>query len=268
MGPVTFDELQALARNGGLNPRLDMVWTQDMEDWKPAGEIDGLFERRSQAVPLESLADSVDPCATGQEESVAEKMSREREWPGSPRPGFLAATILFPAAWYFAFPMSKDFLTEQLGPHIMDVVDICAAFLPLVVGMLFGLKRLVNLGMSRWWYLVNLPVAIIIGWFVFRFSQEPTFLALEASLLVSLFGVSVIPLPWLGYRCFACPPGYAFHRKIGGAGVALAILFWLITLAIFAAIAVAAAVLLDMIDSPEIQDWLKEILRYLPDQMK
>jgi hypothetical protein len=45
VGPVALADLRELAESGALNPRLDMCWTQGMAEWKPAGEIDGLFKK-------------------------------------------------------------------------------------------------------------------------------------------------------------------------------------------------------------------------------
>jgi len=42
-GPVGFDELVRMARSGSLDAEKDMVWTSGMNDWKPAGTVDGLF---------------------------------------------------------------------------------------------------------------------------------------------------------------------------------------------------------------------------------
>ena len=36
---------------------------------------------------------------------------------------------------------------------------------------------------------------------------------------------------WLGYRCLACPSGYAPHKKMDGPGIVLACLYWLSVLA-------------------------------------
>jgi len=269
IGPVTFAELRVLAREGQLNPRQDMVWTQGMAEWKPAGEIADLFDRRTNPEPPESLAPAADPYAPPKEESVAERMGRIGEWPGSRRRSYLAMTILFPFVWNLVFSKTVVFLTQQLGPQLMGVFGVCAAFLPLVVGIYFGLTRLVNLGMSRWWYLVNLlPVAIVIGWFGFHSFQVSALPPSEAWWLVSLVGVSLIPSLWVSYRCFACPAGYAFHKKIDGAGVALAILYWLLMLVTVIAIVVIAAVLLGAVNSPELQERLQEILRTARDQMK
>jgi hypothetical protein len=41
-GPVTFDQLKEIARNGGLDAK-DLVWTSSMKDWQPAGEVEGLI---------------------------------------------------------------------------------------------------------------------------------------------------------------------------------------------------------------------------------
>lgn len=42
-GPISFDELKARARRGGLDPVTDLVWTEGMQDWKPSGQVAGLF---------------------------------------------------------------------------------------------------------------------------------------------------------------------------------------------------------------------------------
>ena len=46
-GPVGFDYLLEMAKSGKLDPRNDMVWTTTLSDWEPAGEVEGLFERRA-----------------------------------------------------------------------------------------------------------------------------------------------------------------------------------------------------------------------------
>lgn len=42
-GPVSFEQLAELARNGGLNRTKDLVWTSTMKDWLPAGQVPQLF---------------------------------------------------------------------------------------------------------------------------------------------------------------------------------------------------------------------------------
>jgi hypothetical protein len=60
---------------------------------------------------------------------------------------------------------------------------------PWVALAYFWMKRLVNLGMSRVWLLEILAPVLNL---------------------------------WVSYRCFACPPGYAYHKKLDGTGIALA----------------------------------------------
>lgn len=228
IGPVTFSELRVKAGEAALNPRLDMVWTQGMAEWKPAGEIEGLFEKRAAPEPQESLAPPADPYAPPKEESVADKMSREGDWPGARRRGFLTATILFPFVWNLAIAYGSGFLEQQLGPHIMGVVGIAAACVPLVVALYFGLMRLVNLGMSRWWYLAHF--------------------------------VPILNL-WIGYRSFACPAGYAYHKKLDGIGVVLAIFYWLMVIVVLLAVAAVIALMFNAVGSPELQEKIREMIR-------
>jgi len=42
-GPVSFEELKVLARRGALDPVKDLAWTEGMQDWKPSGQVSGLF---------------------------------------------------------------------------------------------------------------------------------------------------------------------------------------------------------------------------------
>lgn len=42
-GPVSFDELKALARRGALDPVKDLAWTEGMQDWISSGQVAGLY---------------------------------------------------------------------------------------------------------------------------------------------------------------------------------------------------------------------------------
>jgi hypothetical protein len=233
IGPVTFSELRVKAAESALNPRLDMVWTQGMADWKPAGEIEGLFEKRAPE-EKESLAPKADPYAPPQTESVEDRMSKEGDWPGARRRSFLIVSILFPFVWNLLFGYAGGFLGSQLGPELMKYISIAAAFVPFAVGVYINLARLVNLGMSRWWYLAYLlpPLGL-----------------------------------WVGYRCFACPAGYAYHKKLDGKGVALAIIYWLlVVITILVAVAVIA-LMFGMVNNPELQEQLREPIRIIKERL-
>lgn len=69
LGPVAFSELQAKAREAGLNQRLDMVWKQGMEEWKAAGEIAGLYEKADAPESQKTLAPTA--AMAGEAESPA-----------------------------------------------------------------------------------------------------------------------------------------------------------------------------------------------------
>lgn len=228
IGPLTLADLRVKAAEAGLNPRLDMVWTQGMAEWKPAGEIEGLFEKRAAPESQESLAPAADPYKPPQQLSVAEQMSLEGNWPGARRRSFLAMTILFPVVWNVAFPLGAGFLANSLGPEIMKFVLIGGVGVPVVVSVYFGLMRLVNLGMSRWWFLGN---------------------------FVPLLNL------WVGYRTFACPAGYAYHKKLDVAGIFLAIVYWLMVLLVIVVIAVVVAIFLGAVGDPELRQQVEDAIR-------
>ncbi len=103
-----------------------------------------------------------------------------------------------------------------------------AAFAPLAVLVHFGLKRLLNLGMSRWWLLA--------------------------------FFAPVLNL-WLGYRCMTCPSGYAHHKKMDAPGIAMAGLYWLAILVVVFILVSAVAPLVGAIDGaqlpPSLRTWIQ-----------
>jgi uncharacterized membrane protein YhaH (DUF805 family) len=228
LGPLTFDGLREKARAGEINPRLDMAWTQGMAEWKPAGEIDGLFEKPAAPELAETLAPAADPYTPPQQNEAAAMHEPEDGWPGIQRLGFYLMTFLFPFLWHFGFTFAVPYLTTLFGPEVMGAAIIVAMLIPVFVAITYGLKRLVNLGMSRWWYLGTfVPILNI----------------------------------WVCYRMYVCPAGYAYHKKLDGAGVALAIFFWLMILLIVLMVASLIALMFGVIGSPEIQQQIQEAIR-------
>jgi hypothetical protein len=227
-GPVTFAELQQKARGGQLNPRLDMVWTQGMTDWKTAGEIEDLFEKRAAAETPETLAPSADPYQPPQQNDAVQMLSPEGGWPGARRRSFYLMTLLFPMLWGMGMGAASPLLQQQFGTEIMGVATIVAMFVPWILAIAYGLQRLVNLGMSRWWYLGNF--------------------------------VPILNL-WVSYRMYVCPAGYAFHKKLDGVGVALAIFYWLMILLTIVMVASLIALMFGVIGSPEIQQQIEDAFR-------
>lgn len=231
LGPVSFEELRDMASATSLNPRLDMVWKQGMDEWKPAGQIDGLFERRSvPAGTKETLAPSADPFPPPPLQNSLAVMGKNAVWPGARRRSFLLASLVFPFAWAFALSAISPFLDNQFGKNLMETILSVAAFAPLVVLVYFGLKRLRNLGMSRWWGLA--------------------------------FFAPILNI-WVGFRCFACPAGYAYHKKMDGPGIALAILYSLMILLIVLILAALIAIIFGAIESPELKKLLSATISWL-----
>ncbi len=228
IGPVSLSDLRIKAQEGMLNPRLDLVWNQSMAEWKAAGEVNGLFERRSAPEPKESLAPAADLHASPQQHSVAAQMAKEGDWPGARRRSFLFTVILLPFLISFGIGLAKPLLTSQFGEEIASWIVLGSFALPFIIGIYYGIQRLANLGMSRWWFLAY---------------------------CVPLLNV------WVLYRSFACPGGYAYHKKLGGIGILLAIIFWLSVLLIIVSIAALIALLFGTLGTPEIQEQIREALR-------
>jgi hypothetical protein len=206
---------------------MDMVWKQGLDEWKPAGQIDGLFERRSGAPEAqEALAPPAESFRATQQKSRAPSGS-DGNWPGAPRRSFLLISLIFPVVWHFVLGIASPFLLKQFGTDPMGSILPFVEFVPAVVLIFVGLSRLLNLGMSRWWFIANF--------------------------------IPVLNL-WLGYRCFACPAGYAHHKKMDAPGIVLAILYWLMILLGILILAAAVAVFFGMIDQPELKEQLREAI--------
>jgi GYF domain 2 len=190
LGPIAFKQLRELATDSSLNPRLDMIWREGMEMWKPAGEVDGLFERRNVRVSSQGAVAA--PFHRPLVRSSRSVVGKNASWPGARRPSFLFASVFFPFVWHYSLKAAGPTLTKEFGQMIMGGIFPFMSAVPVFLVIHLGLQRLVNLGMSRWW-------------------------------IFAAFG-PVLNF-WLGYRCLACPPGYAYHRKLDSAGVVLAILY-------------------------------------------
>lgn len=189
-GPVGFDYLLEMAKAGKLDPRNDMVWTTTLSDWEPAGEVEGLFERRSGSRDEGSLEPSGSFAATGNFEA---KPIPKAYFPGTGRLGYLMGIVVVPAVliagWQFAVPYLQPHVPENLHHYLAMVVFPLVALLALATLV----KRFRNVGMSGWW----------------------------------LFGLAVPVLNlWLGYRLLACPAGYSTRRKLDLPGKLVAVLYW------------------------------------------
>lgn len=219
-GPVSIDDLKFEVERGELNPRLDMVWKDGMEDWIPAGELDGLFEKNDEAKAAEEKKEASNNF-TGYIPEVSEE---ERDkikgiWPGSGRGAFIFVCYILPFILLLLVGVGAPFLQGKVSPQVVSLITFGLLVLPAILSIVVTLKRFQNLGMTRWWFF---------------------------GLFAPLLNI------WVYYRIFACPPGYAQNKRLDGIGWVLAILYWLSTLAIAAAI--AAAVYLSVKDPEKFKE--------------
>ena len=66
-GPYSFQDLQAYYTSGNITHET-MIWTNGLEEWVPAGRVEGLLPNVPQIVPLApapTVAVSTQPIATG-----------------------------------------------------------------------------------------------------------------------------------------------------------------------------------------------------------
>lgn len=232
IGPVSLTDLRIAAQEGRLNPRLDMVWTKGMDTWLPAGEIDGLFERRADAVEEKPAA--VVP-GTQPHEPQEIELDKDSGWPGAGRAVYILVPVVFSLLWGAGLVFGLPLLKPQVGPEAFTWIALLAPWVPSLVVLSLILSRFRNLGMSRWW---------ILGMFV------P---------LLNL---------WVGYRLFACPPGYPWHKKMDGVGWFLAVVYWLFNLLLIAAFAISIGVIAGAVGNPELRQKFQDLIRQMEEKQK
>jgi GYF domain 2 len=66
VGPVTFEQLREIARNGGITA-TSQVWNETLKDWTPAAQVTGIF---AAAAPSGPPADPSNPYAAPQSDWV------------------------------------------------------------------------------------------------------------------------------------------------------------------------------------------------------
>ena len=203
-GPVSFADLKFEAERGELNPRLDTVWKSGMADWIPSGELDGLFARNDVAKAAEQAKEAAGNF-TGYipPETEEERERIKGNWPGVGRGTYFFILFIFPVILGMGLGASKVAFGSRIEPAMLENISSGLLFVCFIISIMVTLKRYQNLAMSRWWFI--------------------------ASIVPFLY-------PWLQYRLFACPPGYAFHKKLDGLGWVLAFIYWLLFLLVVAAI--------------------------------
>ena len=204
-GPVSIDDLKFEAEQGKLNPRLDMVWRKDMDDWIPAGDLKGLFDIDEAAQAEEIKKASPQVMGVAPEVSEKEKLRLQGKWGGSSRATYLCVSFLLPLLLIGAISVAGILLKGKVDENIIALAGGGVMLIFAIFALVVTINRFTNLAMTRWWFL-------------------------------SLF-VPILSL-WTYYRLLACPAGYAEHKKLDGFGWLLSIIYWLfvlIAIALFAA---------------------------------
>lgn len=230
-GPVTLADLQFEVARKQLNPRLDLVWKEGMDGWIPAGDVGGLYEKNEAADTEEKKK------AEGYSTTIAPQDSRiynselEVKWGGINRGMYFFATLVLPFIMAFSVGLGANLLKEMVAENHLAIAGAGAALVFILVALSACLSRFTNLAMSRWWIL---------------------------SLFLPILNF------WGYYRLCACPPGYAIHKKLDGAGWFLATIYWLLVLvSIGSGIALAYAFSQNSVNPESLKtpEQLLEILR-------
>lgn len=120
--------------------------------------------------------------------------SEEEYSKGTSRGGYIFICYFLPVIVGVGVIFGAEFVKANLDEKVMPIAMLALMTVVIFLMISATLNRFINLGMSRRWF----------------------------------FGLLVPFLNnWLGYRLFACPAGYAEHKKLGGAGWFLAVIYWL-----------------------------------------
>lgn len=160
----------------------------------------------------------------------------EAQWPGARRRGYLFVTWILPMLVGGAVVLFASlFVVDGTVPGFV-AATIALIYLGMIIAIVFfALQRLVNLGMSRWWFLGNF--------------------------------VPVLNL-WVAYRSICCPAGYEYHRKLDGIGVVLAVLYWSGIALMIASMALAFMAVLGMAGGLLGDDWPARMQELLEEAME
>ncbi|MCH7225504.1 GYF domain-containing protein [Haloferula sp. A504] len=221
-GPLTAAQIGTMLSAGVIRAGDTLARKQEATDWKKLAESGVLAEA--------SMADLKRPDGLPVPSAVKAQMARSAAAPvGQPAdpapaaapagstlkidpyqtpanfevgPGFQDGPIEYPGIGrlaYFLLQMAVTVITYALlfigikisagsGLEGIALVGMVAIFLGTIVGFYLGVKRVQNLGMSGW------------------------------AILWSFVPIMSI---WIGWRMYACPPGYEYHRELDAAGKVL-----------------------------------------------
>ncbi len=231
-GPFSLDELKAKTSAAEIDPRLDKVWSEGMDDWIPAGELSGLFQRNEGSAPAHPIPPTSSRPHPPQSTQPSTEVPAEAIQPGGTnRQGYFFVMLIFPALWWVTTTFLANYIVGEIEPELLRKIVAASFIIPFLIAITATFSRLRNLHMSRLWFL---------------------------GLFVPLLNL------WLGYRLFACPQGYAIHDEQDGVGWFLAIIYWLvITLLLVAVVAISLSLAGMLTDNQYIEPYLDHLEPYL-----
>jgi uncharacterized membrane protein YhaH (DUF805 family) len=219
-GPVTPQQIQALAAAGQLDPATTFVWHEGLADWQALGDS-GLLAGAAapaRALPAPPVAASFGgnpytPPREAYQPPVRKELEFAPQYPGYGRLRYFLTNLIITVVFY-AIMFAVIFAAlgsgggEGAGGAIMIVILVLGLGV-MVVSFYTAYQRVKNLGMSGW------------------------------ALLWTLVPIMNM---WIGWRMFACPAGYEDHRTLDTAGKVISgIVIGLIALMIVANIIVAVS---------------------------
>lgn len=226
-------DLMVEAARGKLHPRRDMVWKSGMAEWIPAGEVEGLFKRNEEAM----AAEQVKPVFTEYkpELSAKEKKIIKGEWTGTGRGTYLFLWYILPFLWVAVVGYGIKFGEGIVESQILTIAGLALCVVPFILVLVATFQRFQNLCMSRLWFF---------------------------GLFVPLLNL------WVWYRLFACPPGYAHHKKLDMLGWVLAIFHWGSTLLIVVAFGFTAYTLTQAAEDDAMRIAIEDYIRKIEEDQK
>lgn len=188
-GPVEEAELHRLAAAGQLSP-TDLVWRQDLPDWKRAGEVEGLFPAAARVA-----------------------------MPPPPPPAAFAPPPVAPPGTLYS-PYSQPQVQQQtsqyadfgsrLGAFLIDfvILFIGGAILGVMVGLGLARSGTSGLGLQG----ISFGVGTLFNWFYYALSESSTMMATPGK---KVLGMIVTDLE--GQRIsFGQATGRFFGRYLSG----------------------------------------------------
>lgn len=227
-GPHSIAQLKTKASSSEIDPRLDKVWSEGMDDWIPAGELEGLFQRNEPTPPPPPTpSPSPQPNHPATQQPLQPTPTEALQPGGTNRRGYLFVTLIFPALWAVITSFMANFIGGEIDPNLLNNIVTASYLIPLLISIAATASRFRNLYMSRLWLL---------------------------GLLIPILNL------WLGYRLFACPHGYAVHHKLDGTGWLLTILYWASIFILFAASILLSLTFTDTLPGHELTKPLHDLI--------